>query len=128
MSERKYKLPLSELIDKLTITQLREMLLEKNREFNTKELSELQADIDTIINESGININSRMLRIVILIGQLNTLIWVQKDLMELFPDQYDKYLRLAHQINGLKNQLKNMLSETGKTNIKTDGLSFFISL
>jgi len=127
-NERKYKLPLSELIDKLTITQLRELLLEKNKDFNAKEISELEHDINLILSAENIEIDARFLRIVFLMGQINTLIWMYKDVMELLPDQYDKYLKLAHQINGLKNQLKNMLSETGRTNIKTDGLNISVSL
>jgi len=126
--ERQYKLPLSELIDKLTITQLRELQLKKNRDLYSKEIEELEHDIDSIIEEGQLKIDARIIRIIFLIAQLNTLIWSYKDIMDLLPSDYDKYLRLSHQVNGLKNKLKNKLSETGRTNINTDGLDFFVSL
>lgn len=127
-NERQYRLPFSELIDKLTITQLRELQLEKNRDFYSKEIKELEHDINSIIEEEQIKIDARIIRIIFLIAQLNTLIWSYKDIMDFMPADYDKYLRLSHQVNGLKNKLKNALSETGRTNINTDGLNFFVSL
>jgi len=127
-NERQYKLSFSELIDKLTITQLRELQVERSRDFCSKEIEELTHDIDLIIKEDQIQIDARSLRIIFLIAQLNTLIWTYKDIMGLIPADYDKYLKLSHQVNGLKNQLKNKLSETGRTNINTDGLNFFVSL
>jgi hypothetical protein len=127
-SNRQYKLPLAELIDKLTITQLRELHFPEKKDLYSNEIKELSHDVDLAMEEMQLQVNAHILRIVFLIGQLNTLIWTYKNNMELLPDHYANYLKLSHQVNGLKNQLKNMLSETGKTNISTDGLNFFVSL
>lgn len=135
MSERQYKLPFGELIDKLTITQLRETLL--NNHAYAKEINELEHDIDIVMDEKDIVLTARMVRIIFLMGQLNTLIWVFKDQMgeNATEAEYVKFLKLAHQVNGLKNSLKNKLMQMVdrdptalKTNVKTDGLNYYVSI
>ena len=132
MNERQYKLPFGELIDKITISQLRETLL--NTESYAEEIKQLEHDIDAVIHESGIILNARTTRIIFLIAQLNTLIWTFKDSMGdgSDNDKYVKYLKLSHQVNGLKNALKNRLiameNGTVRTNIKTDNLKYHISI
>jgi len=138
MGKREYELPFGELIDKLTITQLRELLL--NTDKYATEIWQLEHDIDDILTAKDMvpgagPFNARFIRIVFLMAQLNTLIWTFKDKMSGDPntEEYIKHLKLAHQVNGLKNSLKNMLSQLVgegelKTNIKTDGLEYHISI
>lgn len=132
--KRQYELPLGELIDKLTILQLREMLL--NTYKYAKEIQQLEHDIDLVMKKKNVVLTARTMRIIFLMGQLNTLIWMFKDKMEENDEQYAKYLKLAHQVNGLKNALKNKLMEETetvssslfRTNIKTDKLEYSISI
>ena len=71
-----------------------------------------------------------MLRIVIFLAQLNLHIWNCKDRMDVEPDKYEEWLTFAHQLNGVKNQMKNLLNQEGggteasvpHTNVATDGL------
>ena len=134
-SKRQYELPFAELIDKITITQLRETLL--NTDKYAEEILQLEYDIDLVMKEKNIILTARMIRIIFLMGQLNTLIWTFKDKMgeDMKTEHYVKYLTLSHQVNGLKNSLKNRLMvETNctdaslRTNIKTDNLEYYISL
>jgi hypothetical protein len=130
--KRQYELPLGELVERLTIAQLRELLL--NSDKYESEIKALEHDIDLIIQQNDIVINARILRIVFLTAQLNTLIWVYKDKMMENEENYAKFLKLSHQLNGLRNTLKNLLmKETGteafmRTNINTDNLEFHVSL
>lgn len=133
-NERHYQLPFGELIDKLTILQLRETLL--NSKQYAEDILRLEHDIDLVMNQKGFIPTARMLRIVFFMGQLNTLIWLYKDKMiEDGGKQYGEYLKLSHQINGMKNAVKNQLmvitgesSEVLRTNVKTDGLEYYVSM
>lgn len=131
---RQYELPFGELVDKITILQLRETLL--NSPKYAEEIKQLEHDIDLVLRQKGIVPTARMMRIIFLMGQLNTLIWLYKDkMLEDGGGRYGEYLKLSHQVNGLKNSLKNCLMEsTGesssalRTNIKTDGLEYYVSI
>jgi hypothetical protein len=131
--KRQYELPLGELVERLTIAQLRELLL--NSDKYEKEIAALEHDIDLIFRQKNVVPNARIIRIIFLTAQLNTLIWLYKDKMNEAPENYAKYLKLSHQLNGLRNKMKNLLMEetepdTSKlrTNVNTDGLEFHVSL
>lgn len=123
-----YKLTMSELVDKLTISQLRELIL--NTTDYEEEIRQFEHDIDLKI---GIPV-ARDFRIIFLIAVTNALIWASKENMKREPEKYDEHLRVSHMWNGLKNQLKNMLddkfekSKAKRTNIETDGLDYHLSL
>ena len=66
-------------------------------------------DIDIIIHESSIKLDSRIIRIIVLISQMNLHIWKNKDLMQEDLENEEKYLsllKLAHQLNGIRNRMK----------------------
>ena len=130
IKERRFTLPLAELVDRLTIDQIKEILLPEHKESFALEMEKLTHDIDMIIEEKNIRMSSRMVRIIIALAQLNLHIWQNKERMQVEPDRYLELLKFAHQLNGIRNQLKNLLlGETGdreksteRSNFKTDGL------
>lgn len=130
-SERKFTLPLSELIDRLTIDQIKEVLLTGNKESFSREMEKISYDIDLIVEEKDIKLSARLLRIIIAIAQLNLHIWHNKDRMQEDTENYMELLKFSHQLNGIRNQMKNLLLElTGdreksseRTNFNTDGLT-----
>ena len=87
-------------------------------------------DIDLLIQEQDVKLTSRLIRILIVIAQMNVHIWHNKDSMQEKPEQYSELLKLSHQLNGLRNQMKNLLLEEAgekeksaiRTNFNTDGL------
>lgn len=129
-NDRKFTLPLAELIDRLTIDQIKEVLLPEHKESFAQEMEKLMHDIDLIIEEKGIRLTARLLRIIIAIAQINLHIWQNKDRMQEDAGRYMELLKFSHQINGIRNQLKNLLlEETGdreksaeRSNFNTDGL------
>lgn len=132
-NDRDYLLPFSELLEQMTVLQLREMLLNKSIETYAKDIKNIEHDIDLIIKEKGLKLTARLLRLTFLIGQINALIWVYKDKMLENEENYLPYLKLSHQVNGIRNAVKNqMLSLIGdsndgslKTNTGMDGLENF---
>lgn len=128
--ERQYLPPLAELIDKLTIDQIKEVMIPENKKDFAQEMEKLSHDIDIIIAERGLGLSARLIRIIIAMAQMNLHIWYNKDKMQNDSEKYADYLKLAHQLNGVRNQMKNiLLEETGekeksaqRTNYNTDGL------
>lgn len=133
---RKFKPTLADLVDRLTVDQIKEVLLEGGRPAYAAEMKDLEHDIEGLIKEKNLTLSPRLLRIVIALAQLNLHIWNCKDRMAATPEEYDRWLKLAHQLNGLRNRMKNLLLEecgeaapsSRATNVSTDGLGVTISI
>ncbi len=129
MKNRKFVLPAAELIDRLSVDQIKEMLFDDKSSI-TKEIEDLSHDIDLILSEKEVKLNSRIIRILMVISQINVHIWYLKDRMQEDAEKYDELLKLAHQINGVRNRMKNLLLEEFgdkeksllRSNFNTDGL------
>ena len=129
--ERQYLLPLAELIDRLAIDQIKEIFDSENRESYAEEMRDIEYDIDLIFRERGLKLDARLIRLVIALAQMNLHIWKTKETMQAEPSGFQECMKLAHQLNGLRNQIKNqIMAETGlgeasasKTNVLTDNLS-----
>lgn len=127
---RKFQPPFSELIDRLTVDQIKEVLLPESRESYADEIQQLQHDLDLLIEEKGLKLNAELIRIIVILAQMNVHIWHNKDEMQRDPDRYDELLKLAHQLNGIRNQMKNRLlgaagheaAASRHTNVETDDL------
>jgi hypothetical protein len=123
-------LPFSELLDRLTIAQIKEVLVPENRTSFSEEIRRLVQDVNIIAGEAGIKPTARYIRLIIVLAQINLHIWHTKEIMMADSDRFDECMKLAHQLNGIRNQVKNILLEeagftdtTGKrTNINTDNL------
>ena len=112
---RKFLTPLSELIDRLTVDQIKQLLnKDDSQESLKKEMQNIMYDIDQIINDKKTKLDSEIIRMIIILSQINLHIWNLKDKMEKDKNGYDKNLKLAHQINGIRNQIKNKLLEKTK--------------
>lgn len=128
--QRQYLPPFAELVDSLTINQIKEVLLSEHKDSFAGEMRIIAHDIDLLIGERDLKLSARLIRIIIAIAQMNVHIWYNKDRMQNEPDKYAELLKLAHQLNGVRNRMKNILLEEAgdreksarKTNYNTDGL------
>ncbi len=126
----KFQLPIADLLDRLTVDQIKEMLLDKSKGDYTKSIADIEHDIDLLLESKDIKCSARLLRYAVVIAQINVHIWYIKDKMAEDPDSYNDNLKLAHQLNGIRNQSKNLLLEhcgdkepsQKRTNIETDSL------
>jgi len=129
-SGRKFLPPFAELVDRLTVDQIKEVLIPARANACAQEMQQIAHDLDLMISQKDIKLSARLIRMIIVIAQMNLHIWYNKDLMAESPDRYLELLKLAHQLNGLRNQVKNLLlEEVGDreksaqwTNFNTDGL------
>jgi len=136
---KQYHLPLSELIDRLTILEIK-LVLDSTRSLSyLDELSKIKNDIVVELEEKNYSLDLKTIQILITLGQMNLHIWYIKDTMktQLEDDNsYAKNMKLAHQLNGLRNQLKNSLlsldsgasASNVRTNVDMDGLSIDLGI
>lgn len=136
---RQFLPPLSELIDRLTVTQVKLNLLDVNSEDFKAEVAKLVNDINLIVKEKKIEISGELVRAIVMISQINLHIWRNKDLMQENLEnesEYLSYLKKAHQMNGVRNLLKNYIlglegiSDTSqlRSNFEVDGLEWKLNL
>jgi len=126
--------PLAELIDRLAVDQIKEIAFRQEKAAIREEMKRIEHDLDMIIQEKNIKLDARLIRVIIALAQLNLHIWNNKDTMEGHlvnePDRYMELLKLSHQLNGIRNQLKNHLlvlsgdkdGASLRSNFNTDGL------
>lgn len=137
MDQRMYLPTLSELIDRLSVTQIKLNLANSDPEDFQNEIKKINNDIDLIIREKKLQLNSELVNLILVIAQLNLHIWHNKDLMQQKLDNEGQYLALlkkAHQLNGYRNQIKNRILEIEgmndksqiRSNFETDGLTWKI--
>jgi len=104
-----------ELVDKLTIDQIKEVLLPEEESKNyASEMKQLEHDIDLIISKKEIKISGEFIRMMVLLAQVNLHVWYIKDRMIDEPDNYTELLRFAQELNGIRNHIKNLISEEAK--------------
>lgn len=139
LKKRQYFLPLSELIDRLTVTQIKLNILNGEIDDYLDEIDKLSHDIDLIIAEKELSLTSDLIKKIIALAQINLHIWKNKDLMQDNlgdEEKYLKFLKRAHQMNGIRNQLKNgILGYEGiqdlsqiRSNFEVDGLEWNLGL
>ena len=119
---RKYLPTLGELIDRLTIVQLKEVKIPQHKKEYQKEIEEIVHDITEILTTTKqLKIDGDFLRAVIVLAQMNTHIWVNEDNARSGDDKGNK-LMLTHGLNGIRNTAKNKIQEVdgGRKDYKVD--------
>tara|TARA_R110000796_G_scaffold199435_1_gene315624 strand:- start:289 stop:711 length:423 start_codon:yes stop_codon:yes gene_type:complete len=124
MKERRYMPTLSELVDRLSIAQLKEVFISEHKEEYAKEISDILYDIDLIIEEKRVIIDSEALRAIVVLSQMNLHIWHnESNYRKGINDGND--LELTHGLNGIRNTAKNKIQELsgGRKDYKIDCLA-----
>lgn len=119
----------ADLVDEITINQIKQVLLADGAG-QQERMGLLMQDVDAILEERQPRLTARLLRTVIVLAQMNLHIWTLKDRAQNDEAGYMDHLKLAHQLNGLRNQMKNALLQAlgdddpalRKSNCDVDGL------
>ena len=124
MSERKYLPTLSELIDRLSIVQLKEVFITEHKKEYAIEIEEILHDVDAILKEGEIYLDDKTIRAIIVLSQMNLHIWhnesnYRKGIKE------GNSLELTHGLNGIRNTAKNKIQNNcnGRKDYKVDCLA-----
>jgi len=124
MSDRKYLPTFSELIDRLSIVQLKEVFIPEHKDEYAKEISDILHDIDLTIKEKGVILNSDTIRAIVVLSQMNLHIWHnESNYRKGIKDGNN--LELTHGLNGIRNTSKNIIQELvgGRKDYKIDCLA-----
>jgi hypothetical protein len=72
---RKYLPTLAELVDRLSIVQLKEVFITEHKEEYAKEIKEIVHDIELILNDENIRLTGEDVRAIVVLSQMNLHIW-----------------------------------------------------
>jgi|TARA_R100001594_G_scaffold84189_1_gene118704 PAB1-binding protein PBP1 len=126
MANRKYLPTFAELIDRMTICQLKSIFIPENKEAYDKEISDIKHDIDEIIKEKDVDLTAELIRAISIVMLSNRYIWENESKVRSSADNNEaQLLKLTHSINGVRNTAKNVISnELGeRVDLKTDCLA-----
>lgn len=126
MTERLYLPTLAELIDRLSIVQLKELKIPEHRAEYTEEIKLIMHDIDMICNQQKLDMTAKTIRDILLIAIFNLSIWQNEgNFRKGIKEGND--LELTHGLNSLRNQAKNRIQEVigGRRDYKLDNVQAF---
>lgn len=108
--ERKYMPSMSDLIDRLSIINLKEIFIKEYKKEYAKEIEDIMNDIDIIIKEENLVLNADTIRAISLVSQLNLHIWMNETRCR-NGDKEGNDLYLTHSLNSLRQIIKNKIQE-----------------
>jgi len=121
---RKYLPTLSELVDRLSITQLKEVFIQDHKKEYADEISDIVHDIDLLLGEKQVILDGKTIRAIVVLSQMNLHIWHnESNYRKGIKDGNN--LELTHGLNGIRNTAKNKIQETagGRKDYKIDCLA-----
>jgi len=120
---RKYLPTLSELVDRLSIAQLKEVFIPEHKEEYALEISDICHDIQLILDKSE-DVTADIVRAIVVLSQMNLHIWHNESNYRKGIDDGNN-LELTHGLNGLRNTAKNKIQEVvgGRKDYKIDCLA-----
>ena len=124
MNNRKYLPTLSELVDRLSIAQLKEVFISEHKEEYSTEIKDIVSDIQLILYEKNESLDAKTIRAIVVLSQINLHIWHnQSNYRNVI--KYVNNLELTHVLNGIRNTAKNKIQEIvgGRKDYKIDCLA-----
>ena len=110
MSKRKYLPTLAELIDRLSIIQLKEVFITEHKEEYAKEIKDIVYDIDLILKDENVKLSGKDVRAIIVLSQMNLHIWHNESEARTGINA-GEILLLTHGLKGIRNTSKNIIQE-----------------
>ena len=121
---RKYLPTFSELIDRLSIVQLKEVFIPNHKSEYSNEIKDILHDLGEIIKEENLELNAEIIRSIVVLSQINLHIWHnESNYRKGIKDGNN--LELTHGLNGIRNTAKNKIQENlgGRKDYKIDCLA-----
>jgi hypothetical protein len=121
MGERRFLPTLSELIDRLSIVQLKEVKIPEHKTEYAQEIADIVHDIQLIMDQKDVVITAELIRAVIVCAQMNAHIWYNETNVR-SGIAGPSMLFLTHGLNGIRNTAKNKIQEVvgGRKDYKID--------
>lgn len=125
MKQRRYLQTFSELIDRLSIVQLKEVFIPEYKQEYAQEIADIVHDIQLIIDEHPEScITAETIRAIVVLAQMNLHIWHNESNYRRGIKEGNN-LELTHGLNGIRNTSKNIIQEVigGRKDYKVDCLA-----
>ena len=116
MAERRYLPTVAELIDRLSIIQLKEVFIPEQKEEYAEEIDDIVHDLDLLMNWE--KPSGEMIRAIIVLAQMNLHIWHNETKYR--AGEGDGNLGLTHGLNGIRNTAKNIIQDNVDDNSRKD--------
>tara|TARA_R110002012_G_scaffold313294_1_gene524785 strand:+ start:121 stop:552 length:432 start_codon:yes stop_codon:yes gene_type:complete len=126
MANRKYLPTFAELIDRMTICQLKSIFIPENKKAYDIEIEDIKHDLDAIIKEKSVDVTAELIRAISIVMLSNRYIWENESKVRTSGHENEsRLLKLTHSINGVRNTAKNVISnELGeRVDLKIDCLA-----
>jgi len=121
---RKYLPTFAELIDRLSITQLKEVFITDHKDEYSQEIRDICHDIQECLDSNDGKITADTVRAIVVLSQMNLHIWHnESNYRKGIKDGNN--LELTHGLNGIRNTAKNKIQEAvgGRKDYKIDCLA-----
>ena len=105
--KRKYLPTLAELVDRLSIAQLKEVFITEHKEEYAEEIRDIVHDIDLILENEEVKLSGKDVRAIMVLSQMNLHIWHNETKYRAGTGNGN--LGLTHGLNGIRNTAKNMI-------------------
>lgn len=123
--ERRYLQTFSELIDRLSIVQLKEVFIPEYKKEYGQEIADIVHDIQLILDEHpDAKVDAETIRAIVVLAQMNLHIWHNESNYRRGIKDGNN-LELTHGLNGIRNTSKNIIQEVvgGRKDYKVDCLA-----
>lgn len=125
MTERKYLPTFADLVDRLTISQMKSIFIHDKKPEYDAECKLIINDLDVILKEKDYKITGDDIRAICMVMLTNRVIWENESIARAGGEESEGRLRLTHSINGSRNTAKNILAVAlgDRIDLKTDCLA-----
>ncbi len=122
--ERKYLPTLAELVDRLSISQLKEVFITEHKTEYSNEIADILHDIQLILEQQDVVLTAETIRAIVVLSQMNLHIWHNESNVR-NGSEGPNALALTHGLNGIRNTAKNKIQEKvgGRKDYKIDCLA-----
>jgi hypothetical protein len=111
MTERRYLQTFSELIDRLSIVQLKEVFITDYKKEYGEEIADIVHDIQLIMDQHpNAKVDAETIRAIVVLAQMNLHIWHNESNYRRGIKDGNN-LELTHGLNGIRNTSKNIIQE-----------------
>ena len=114
---------MAELVDRLSISQLKEVFIPQHKGEYSEEIKDIVHDIQVLLDSSE-KVNADTIRAIVVLSQMNLHIWHnESNYRKGIKDGNN--LELTHGLNGIRNTAKNKIQEIagGRKDYKIDCLA-----
>jgi hypothetical protein len=119
--ERKYLPTLADLIDRLSICQLKEVFIPEHKTEYAREIQDIIHDLDVVLRDNQGCIDGEAIRAIVVLAQMNLHIWSNESNIRNGITEGNN-LELTHGLNGIRTTAKNKIQDkiNGRKDWKVD--------